>query len=824
MKRLLILALLVLVVEDFLLAQRLPTGTYRPNRERTYDVIHYKADIRIDWAKKQIIGESTVRLRPLHPRTSITLDAYWLKVESVWELPSRKPLAFQSTESTLQIDLGRTLKDTDTTSFVVKYTATPTAGLYFVDVPVGNRSVSSIFTYGEGGIHANWLPIYNEPNDKFTTEMVVTVGKEYQALSNGKLLSTKNNADGTRTFHWYQALPHSNYLIALFVGEYVPVKLRSAFGTIPVTVWTPPGTEDQARHVFGRTPEMIEFFSNRFNYRYPWEKYDQVAVYDYAIGAMENTSITGHNDRILRKPGQTEEFNPDFENYNSNWTAETLVSHELAHHWFGDNLTCRSLASIWLNESFASYLMMLWDEHRLGKEYFQSQTWLALQQYLRYVATQHIIRPLEYRRFDSRQEIYNSETTYLKGAVVLNMLRWILGDEDFFRAMGYYLKKHQFGNVESSDLKTAIEEATGRNLQWFFDQWIYGGGHPVFEVRWQYLPERHKVEVVIQQVQPMVEGQGLFTLPAEIRIDAGGKTLRNIVWVGKETEYFFFDVPTKPEMVSFDGRGALVCEIRSEKYIDELIYQLGHDDLPGRLWAMQELVRRYASNPRTLTALRAIINGDSHWSLRAEATLQLRQIHTQEAETLLLDQLQSSDYHIRKAAVIALGSRFTDAARQALRRIADADANDDVAATALVALSNIETTISPEYLKEYLNRQSWYDVKRLAVLKVIENHRMAEMVSILREHASMRYHYAMRAQALSAWAAIAPTDPQLIDALIRAAKNDILPVRSTAIALLGTMKVERALQVLEEVATKNGDSDIRKFANDAIEEIRRAMN
>jgi HEAT repeat protein len=239
---------------------------------------------------------------------------------------------------------------------------------------------------------------------------------------------------------------------------------------------------------------------------------------------------------------------------------------------------------------------------------------------------------------------------------------------------------------------------------------------------------------------------------------------------------------------------------------------------------MQELVRRYASNPRTLTALRAIINGDSHWSLRAEATLQLRQIHTQEAETLLLDQLQSADYHIRKAAVIALGSRFTDAARQALRRIADADANDDVAATALVALSNIETTISPEYLKEYLNRQSWYDVKRLAVLKVIENHRMAEMVSILREHASMRYHYAVRAQALSAWAASAPTDPQLIDALIRAAKNDILPVRSTAIALLGTMKVERALQVLEEVATKNGDSDIRKFANDAIEEIRRAMN
>jgi aminopeptidase N len=821
MKRTVSFLLLILTTTHVLLSQRLPSGTYRPNRERTYDIIHYKADIKIDWAKKQVIGESTIKFRPLHPRASIALDAYRLNVGSVRELPSRKELSFRSTESELHLDFGRTLKESDTTSVVVQYTATPTAGLYVVDVPMADRTVPSIFTYGEGGIHANWLPIYNEPNDKFTTEMVVTVAKEYQAISNGTLLSTKTNADGTRTFHWYQSLPHSNYLIALFVGEYVPVKLRSAFGSVPLTVWTPPGTEDQARHTFSRTPEMIEFFSHRFGYRYPWEKYDQVAAYDYAIGAMENTSITGHNDRILRAAGQTEEFNPDFEYYNSNWTAETLVSHELAHHWFGDNLTCRSLASIWLNESFASYLMMLWDEHRLGQEYLQSQTWLALQQYLRYVATQHIIRPLEYRYFDSRAEIYNNETTYLKGAVVLNMLRWILGDDDFFRAMGYYLKKHQFSNVESNDLKTAIEEATGKNLQWFFDQWIYGGGHPVFEMQWQYLPDRRKVEVTVNQVQPIVEGQGLFKLPVEIRIDAGGRTLRNVVWVEHETEHFTFDVPAKPEMVSFDGRGVLVCEVRSEKDIDELIYQLGYDDLPGRLWALQELARRYASNPRTLTALRAIINGDSHWSLRAEATLQLRQFHAPEAESLLLHQLQSSDYHIRKAAVIALGSRFTDAARQALRRIADSDTNDDVAATALVALSKTDPQIPTEYLQQFLNKKSWYDVKRLAALKVMENVGKPEFVAFLRAHASMRYNYAIRAQALTAWRACSPTDPQLVDTLLKFAKEDILPVRSTAIALLGKMKVERALPVLEEIATKDGDSDIRTLAKDAIEEIQR---
>ncbi|MGH2567100.1 MAG: M1 family aminopeptidase, partial [Bacteroidota bacterium] len=318
-----------------LAAQHLPGGTYRPNRERSYDIVHYKADIKIDWANKKIVGESTIRLRPLYPSSSVTLDAYWLDVKGVREMPTERELKYRSDETTLEIDFARTLKETDTTAVVIQYSATPTAGLYFVDVPAGDRMVPSIFTYGEGGIHANWLPVYNDVNDKFSSEMTVTVGMRYEAISNGKLLSTKSNSDGTRTFHWSQSLPHANYLIALFVGEYVPVKLRPAFGSIPLTVWTPAGTEEEARYAFGRTPEMVEFFSNRFSYSYPWDKYDQVAAFDYAIGAMENTSITGHNNRILRAPGQTEAFNPDFDYHNTNWTQEALVSHELAHHWFG---------------------------------------------------------------------------------------------------------------------------------------------------------------------------------------------------------------------------------------------------------------------------------------------------------------------------------------------------------------------------------------------------------------------------------------------------------------------------------------------------------
>lgn len=807
-------------------AQHLPGGTYRPNRERTYDIVHYKADLKVDWSKKQIIGTATIRLHPLAAASSIELDAYWLKVSEVKD--NEKSLRFSSTDAILTVEMGRTLQPTDTVSITVSYTAQPTAGLYFVDAGPNTNNKPAIFTYGEGGIHSNWLPIYNENNDKFSTEMLVTVEKPFTAISNGKLLETKENANGTSTFHWYQSLPHSNYLIALFVGDYVSVPLRPAFGSIPLSVWVHAGQEEQARSVFARTPEMIEFYSQRFDFRYPWDKYDQISVFDYAIGAMENTSITGHNDRILRNSGQLEEFNPDFENYNASFTAEAIISHELGHHWFGDNTTCRNLANIWINESFASYMMMLWDEHRLGKDYLQSQTQFALQAYLNYVAKSHIIRPLEYRHFDSRDEIYNTETTYQKGAIVLHMLRWILGDEEFFKGLGYFQNKYQFSSVESKDLLTALEESKGKNLTWFFEQWIWGGGHPVFEVHSTYVPSRNKVKVKIEQVQPIVDGQDIFTLPVEIRIDVKGKTQKHRVWIERQSEHFVFDADSAPDMVSFDGLGALVADIRFEKSPKELVYQLNNDELPGRLRAVRQLTSRHASNPATFDAIRSLLASDAHWSLKAEATMLLKDLHSNDAESLLLSQLSFKDYHVRKAAVIALGSRFTDAARAALRKTIDSDKNDDISATALVSLAKIDPTLSLDYLRSQLRRDSWYDCKRLAVLKAIEVltsdqsvSRPERFVPLVRNYVDMKYNYELRQQALRSWAACTPTDVKLIDQLLSTVKIDILAVQTTAMELLGTLKDARAIPVLEEAARRSGDIDVRKAARDALEEVRR---
>lgn len=829
MKR--ILLALAISIPPFLQAQQLPTGTYHPNRERSFDLIHYRVDLRIDWKAKSVAGNATLTLRPLLQAKSITLDAYRLNVRRVRDASSGTALKFSSDSVSLTIELGRTLGSRDTVSFIVDYSATPTAGMYFIDACPGTNNQPALFTYGEGGIHANWLPIYNDNNDKFSTEIAATVGKPHVALSNGRLLKTTENSDGTRTFYWLQTLPHSNYLLALFVGDYREVPLRSAFGTIPLSVWVHPGQEHDAAAVFERTPEMVEFFSEKFNFRYPWDKYDQVAAYDYAIGAMENTGITGHNDRILRTPGETPEFNPDFESYATNWTAETLISHELAHHWFGNNTTCTNLANIWINESFASYLMMLWDEHRLGPEALQASTWLARQAYLKYVADSHVIRPLEYRYFDSRSEIYNSETTYLKGAIVLHMMRWILGDEAFFRGLSYFQNKHKFANVESADLKNAIEEATGINLQYFFEQWMWGGGHPIFEVQSRFIPGRKRLEVNVRQIQPFVKGQGVFRLPAEIRIDAAGTTTRQVVWIDEAEETYLFDVSAPPDMVSFDGRGALVADLRQKKPLGELLYQIRNDEISGRLWALQQLAKEYSTDPAVVGALRDLLESDAYWIVKAEALAQLRTIRSSDAEDILLTQLHSEDYYVRKSAVIALGSRYTDRAREALRHAAQTDSSDDIAATALVSLAKIDGALPMDLLERFAGSRSWYDVKRIASLKAMEiladvhlvPHK-AQFVPLARRFADTRYHYALRQQALTTWAACAPTDVQLINRLTSFAKNDILPVRLTAIEILAQLGVREALPALEEVAASNGDSDIRHAARRAIDNIRRLSN
>jgi len=805
------------------IGQMLPNGKLQRVRERTIDILHYRAELRFDFDQRIIHGTATVAFRPLMMAQSLELDAIRLDIEHVQLIrPGHaQSLAFVSLDTCLKINLGRNYSWQDTLVVAIRYSAQPNAGLYFLkdhDRP----GQYFIYSYGEGGLLANWLPIYNDVNDKFSSETLTTVPPPYEVISNGTFMGLTETADGQRTFHWKQTLPHANYLMAIYIGEFERGELAPAFGTIPLGFWVPKGRLNEGAYAFRNTTKMIEFFSNRFNYRYPWDKYDQVAFPDYAIGAMEHTSASGHRISVLRDASAPDNFGPpDFDRYYQVWSADGLISHELAHHWFGNNITCRSLSYIWLNESFATYCNMLWDEFHLGKDAFDLVRREALDRYLNYVAKNHQIRPLEYAHYDTPGEVYIIEITYYKGALVLHTLREILGDDAFFATLSHFLHEHQFSNVISSEFKTAIEDVTGKNVDWFFDDWIYGAGYPIFEVNYQYLPGRKAVDLTVKQVQPIIEGQDFFTLPVEITIATPSGQKAETVWVKNRVDQFLLDCTEAPLMVSFDGKGALVAEVKFNKSLRELIYQIQHDDLPGRIWALRQLAHRFPTHPKSLQVIEAILSGNDFWGLKAEASRLLGELRSPEAKRLLSQALQAKDYHIRKAAVLAMPSFELPVAEPMLKQIIRNDPHSDVVATAIVALARTNPETSGDFIRKQMNRPSWYDEIRLSCLKGFEIIGDPRFLSDIRPFAEEKYHEHLRNAAFDAWRSCQPEDPLLHRKLMDCVEDSPPGVKSHAVELLGGLHVFEAIPILEKLIRESGDRDLRARAERALRSIRR---
>ena len=805
---------------NFAFAQKLPTGAYHANRERQYDILHYKAELAFDFEKRIVFGKATIRLTPLRRLDRLALDAIKLNVKSVAQAETNASLSFGTQNDSLLIALPQTKTPTDTFTVVVQYEAAPKSGMYF-QRNSDNPLLSYVTTYGEDGLHANWLPIYNDTNDKFSTEMLVTVPPPYVVISNGQLVETLARADGQKTFHWLQKLPHPNYLISIYVGDFEKGDLAPAFGTISLSYWVPRGRLSEGAYAFRNTTKMVEFFSKRFNYKYPWDKYDQIAVPDYAIGAMEHTGVTGHKANVLRDEKAPLEFDPQLDEYSADWTNEAIISHELAHHWFGNNLTCRNLSYLWLNESFASYLMMLWDEESVGRDQLLFDVQMAKQHYIDFVRTQHMIRGLEHHYFDDANTIYNTEHTYLKGAVVLHMLRAVLGDESFFRSLSHYLHKHEFSNVVSNDLKIAIEETTGENLDWFFAQWITNGGHPQFEVSYRYLADRKLIDLAVKQVQPIVEGLGTFDLPVKITIGTATKRWQEKIWIKNESANFLFPCEEKPLMVSFDGEGDLVAEINFPKSLDELIYQTKNTPVPGRIWSIRELASRYPVHPRSVRALSELISSNDFWGVRAEAALQLGTIRTTAAEQALAPALKASDYRIRKAAVLALPKFGTATAEQKLKDLIKTDSHTDVVATAILALARANPQTEAELIKQQLARKSWMDEIVIACLRAFEEMKNPTLVATIKKYTGDGYNQNVRDAALNAWAACAPNDKELHQTLIDLVPSQIYGLQQTALNMLGRLQVSAAKTILQEVLTQNADANFIVAARNALEEIAR---
>lgn len=549
------------------------TPVYRESPKRVNDILHTKLDIKFDIPNAAVIGKATITFKPYFYNTStIELNAVGFQINKISGLGqlNGKDLKYNYNGNILIVDLGKSYAAKDTLSIFIDYIAKPDEqaqgsseaivsdkGLYFINKD-GNQPnfPTQIWSQGETQSNSKWFPTIDAPNERMTQEIWLTVNKKYTTLSNGLLLSQKDNEDGTRTDYWKQSLPAAPYLTMIAVGEYSIVKDK--YKNIEVSYYVEPQYAKYAKQIFGETPDMMAYFSNLLGVEFPWEKYAQIAVRDYVSGAMENTTATVFGDDIQRT--EKELLDAD---------GNDVIAHELFHQWFGDLVTCESWSNLPLNESFANYSEYIWISHRYGKDAGDEHLYRDLDVYLTESKTKQANLIRYY--YNDKEEMFDGHS-YNKGGRVLHMLRNYVGDEAFFASLKLYLNTKKFSSAEIADLRLAFEAVTGEDLNWFFDQWFMSSGHPELSVNSYYNDTTKKVVLNVRQNQNFSFAP-LYKLPLAVDVYTANGKVRHQITITKQDENFYFDCTTKPNLVEFDAEHMLLAVINEVKTAEEWIYQ-----------------------------------------------------------------------------------------------------------------------------------------------------------------------------------------------------------------------------------------------------------
>ncbi|MCD9187666.1 MAG: HEAT repeat domain-containing protein [Pyrinomonadaceae bacterium] len=675
-------------------------------RSRDVDIKHVAIDLRFDWDKESAYGNTVVTLAPFKNTDKITLDAAQMQIVSVTKADG-KALKFNykqgAEDNNLEIILDRVYKVGEDvsvkidyrTAYVNKVEDTETSigsfgrGLRFIKPNDENpNKPMQIWSQGETEFNRYWFPSYDSPNDFRTSELKATVDKKYFVVSNGKLMSKKENSDGTVTFYWKMDIPYSNYLTSIVVGEYAEIK-NGEYQGIPVYAY---GYKNEQKEVAATTKnivDMVKFFSEITGVKYPYPKYAQTMVEDFG-GGMENISATTQIEEMIHD-----------ERTLIDQDSDSLQAHELAHQWFGDYVTTRDWGQIWLNESFATYFDALYHEKSKGHEDFLYNNVRGNQNNYFGSWNQGYRRPIVTKNYADKDALFDNYA-YPRGAAVLHMLRKHLGDEMFFKSLNRYLTQNAHQPVSTEDLRIAIEEASGQSMDWFFDQWLYKMGHPIFEVTQNYDEAKKQLTLNVKQTQktdpkneyPQVE---FFQTYVDVEID--NRIER--VWLKPQAENVFtFDSAVKPKLVNFDFEGTLIKEIKFEKSVDDLIYQMTNDkDVLGKRWAMAELAKKAAGadKQKIVAAFLNSMEKDSFWRIRRAALSEVANVYSPDVPP----------GQTRPAA------RIDDTALQAILRAAK-DKNNFVRGDALELLGETRDAKYADLLISNLNDQSYFIIDQSA--------------------------------------------------------------------------------------------------------------
>lgn len=667
---------------------------YRTSATRINDLVHTKLDVRFDYAKRYLYGKAWITLRPhFYTTDSLTLDAKGMDIKQVALVKGGKNilLKYNYDNDQLRIQLDKSYKASESYIVYIDYVAKPeevkvkgsaaitdAKGLYFIN-PDGTEKdkPTQIWTQGETEASSVWFPTIDKTNQKTTEEISMTVDKKYVTLSNGKLVSQKNNADGTRTDTWKMDLPHAPYLFMMAVGDYAIIK--DQWKGKEVNYYVEKSHAQYAKAIFGNTPEMLTFYSNLLGYEYPWVKYSQVVARDYVSGAMENTTATLHGD-FLQKTSR--------ELLDNNHYDEAVIAHELFHQWFGDLTTAESWSNLTLNESFADYSEYLWMSYKYGKDMGDDHAYKAMKNYLQF--TQYAgDRDLVRFHYHDKEDMFDA-ISYQKGGRILNMLRNVVGDSAFFKSLNVYLNANAFKSAEAHQLRLAFEEVTGQDLNWFFNQWYFGQGYPVLDISSKYDAVAKTVTVTVQQQQA---GDKIYRLPVTIDIYAGGKKQRHQVTIDGKSSTFTLPSATQPDLVNFDADKVLLAVKKENRDINSYIFQYAHaPQYLDRREAIEACLKEQTTNAEARKVVIAALK-DKFYGLRALTIngLQFDNMDIKAGALPVLRNLAQKDESttVRAAALTQLGT-LQDTELTPLFEAATKDSSYATAGAALEALAALD--------------------------------------------------------------------------------------------------------------------------------------
>jgi aminopeptidase N len=780
---------------------------YAPDRE--VDVLHLALDVTPDFKERSVRGQATLRFKPnSKPLRELTLDGVDLAVETVTS--PEKIAAFQATDKNVIVTFAEPVPAGRESSVTIKYSVQPRKGLYFRTGEMGYKPEDThLWTQGEPIEARYWYPSFDSPNEKFTSEITCRVPAGMVVLSNGKMMSEeKQPGSELVAVRWLQDKPHANYLICLVAGHLK--KVEDMHRNIPLALYTPASQVEQAIHSFKDTKDMMEFFEKEIGVPYPWAKYYQVCVDDFGWGGMENTSLTTLNDRTLHTP--------EFETLRS---SQGLVAHELAHQWFGDLVTCKDWSHLWLNEGFASYYDLLYENHKNGRDQFL----YALYQSAKGIIGQGDQTNAVVRRDYNEPEQQFGYQVYPKGAWVLHMLRSQLGEELYRRCIKTYVERHQYDSVVTEDLNAVFEELSGRSFDQFFDQWVYHASQPELAVSYSWDEQAKLAKVTVEQKQKLSEDVLLFNFPLMVRFKSKAGVEDRTIAVKERQEEFYFSLAEAPEIVRVDPELTLLAKVTFTPPTAMLYAQLANGgDMLGRLMAVEQLGAK--KDRGAVGKLKAVLDKDEFHGLRIAASQALRSIQSDEAYDALLASARQTDARVRRQVLSDILSFYRERSYEHAQTVVASEKNPDIQAQALTALGAYPRPAVEETLRRFLRSESYRNGLAEAAISGIRSHGDASyiqpLMAVLREREAQFTSggFARGVETVAYLARHKENKDEEREFLVGLVNHKKQRVQAAVLSALGTLNDPKAIAVVEKFAGGTMPSPERTAAERALTTLR----